>query len=399
MSGGSITELRRRNRDVVLRAIASGESVSRSQISRDTGLTGAAISRITRELIDAGLVKEGESIETKGQVGRRNICLELEDNGAFVVAVALTANVKSVSISDSRGQIVCQRSLENIPLENPNAVISAMTSMAREQIDESGIGKRRIVGCGISVAGIPDPETGNLIESEPLGWGALPLGPTFERALGMPVRVERRPVALLTAEMWRGAARGLNNIVLINNGLWLGGCVVSDGHVLTGPSNAVGQISHLTSGSDQTPCSCGGRGCLDVTASGISIVKKLSALTVSGSTDDGDLGARLRSLARYEKEDLPEVDEAFRQAGRQMGYAVDHLSVILGPELVLLAGETSRHPVFLEGVYETLRHLRPNCEEWPVKVSQITTDQSAVWLGLDAFVYTHTLDIEKLIAA
>ena len=138
---------------------------------------------------------------------------------------------------------------------------------------------------------------------------------------------------------------------------------------------------------------------MDVTASGISIVKELSDAEIPDVVQDGDLGTRLRALARYAGKDLPEVAAAFRYAGRQIGYAVDHLSVILGPELILLAGETSRHPVFLEGVHETLQELRPKRTEWPVKVSQITTDQSAVWLGLDAFVYSHTLDIEKLMAA
>ncbi|MDH3580897.1 MAG: MarR family transcriptional regulator, partial [Hyphomicrobiales bacterium] len=96
MNSGSTSGLRRRNRDIVLRTIAAQAPVSRTQISRQTGLTGAAVSRITRELIEAGLVKEGDSIPTKGQVGRRNIRLELGDEGAFVLGIALTVNVRSV---------------------------------------------------------------------------------------------------------------------------------------------------------------------------------------------------------------------------------------------------------------------------------------------------------------
>lgn len=399
MQGGSATELRRRNRDAVIRAIASETSISRSQIARQTGLTGAAISRITRELIDAGLVREGESIQTKGQVGRRNICLELGDHGAFVLAIALTANVNSVSISNSRGEIVGQQMLDHLPLGDPRLVIRQVCEAAETLLKSCAIERSRLVGCGVSVAGVVDPETGHLFTSEPLGWKDVALGAAFSDALNVPVRVERRPVALLTAERWRGAARGLDNIVLINNGLWLGGCVVADGRVLTGTANSVGQIAHMVVGGDDTLCACGRRGCLDATASGISILRKLKDVRLAGANPEDEPGARLRSLARHEGAGHPEVDEAFRAAGSQMGRAVDNLFALLDPQLVLLAGETSRHPAFLAGVHETLAALRPGQSDWPVKVSNITTDLSAVWVALDAFVFSHTLNIEKLMAA
>ncbi|MEM8688102.1 MAG: ROK family protein [Pseudomonadota bacterium] len=344
-------------------------------------------------------MREGESIETKGQVGRRNICLELGDHGAFVLAIALTANVKSVSISNSRGDIIGHRVLEELSLNDPKLVIKQVCEAAEALLKTCTIERSRLVGCGVSVAGVVDPETGFLVTSEPLGWKNVELGTAFSAALDIPVRVERRPVALLTAEMWRGAARRLDNIVLINNGLWLGGCVVADGRVLTGPANSVGQIAHMVVGGDDTLCSCGRRGCLDATASGISILRKLKHLNVAGSTADDEPGDRLRSLARYTGIDHPEVQAAFRGAGCQMGRAVDCLFALLQPELILLAGETSRHPAFLAGVHETLAASRPGEAEWPVKVSNITSDLSAVWVALDAFVFSHTLNIEKLKAA
>ncbi len=399
MQGGSATELRRRNRDAVIRAIASETSISRSQIARQTGLTGAAISRITRELIDVGLVREGDSIQTKGQVGRRNICLELGDQGAYVLAIALTANVNSVSISNSRGEIIGQRVLDHLPLGDPTLVIKQLCDAAEKLLQSSVIERSRLVGCGVSVAGIVDPETGHLFTSEPLGWSDVALGEAFAAALNVPVRIERRPVALLTAERWRGAARGLDNIVLINNGLWLGGCVVADGRVLTGAANSVGQIAHMVVGDDDTVCACGRKGCLDATASGISILRKLEDVRLADASPEEEPGARLRSLARYAGAGHPEVEEAFRAAGCQMGRAVDILFALLNPQLVLLAGETSRHPAFLAGVHETLDALRPDETEWPVKVSNITTDLSAVWVALDAFVFSRTLNIEKLMAA
>ena len=396
MNSGSTSGLRRRNRDIVLRTIAAQAPVSRTQISRQTGLTGAAVSRITRELIEAGLVKEGDSIPTKGQVGRRNIRLELGDEGAFVLGIALTVNVRSVSIGNSRGEIIERHSIEGLDLADPREVIDRLSEAARELVEASNVDRSRIVGCGVSVAGIADPDTGELIKSDPLGWDVVPLGPAFSDALDLPVRIEGRAVALLMAELWRGSAQGANNVVLINNGVWLGGAVVMDGCIMRGHSNMVGQIAHMAIKGEATPCACGRTGCLDAVASGAAILRRLEHIELPNAEQAKEPGDRLRALADCRDGKYPEIAATFKDAGRQLGYAVDALFSVLDPELVLLAGEAGRHPEYVAGVRETLGLVRPGEADWPVTVSQVSSDQSAIWLGLDAFVYSQSLDIEQL---
>lgn len=79
-----------------------------------------------------------------------------------------------------------------------------------------------------------------------------------------------------------------------------------------------------------------------------------------------------------------------------MGYAVDAIISILDPEQIVLTGATQRQQHYIKGIYETLAKIRANQENWPVKVSRVTSEQSAIWLGLSAFVFSPLLNIEQL---
>ncbi len=396
MTGGSTSGLRRRNRDIVLRTIASGGPVSRTQIARRSGLTGAAVSRITRELIDVGLVEEGASIPLKGQVGRRNIRLELGDKGAFVLGIALTANVRSVSIGNCRGEIVSQRKVTGVNMEQPEEAIRQLTKAALELIADTDFDSSRLVGCGVSIAGVADPDTGDLVRPHHLGWEARPLGGEFSEGLSLQVRVEARPIALLMAELWGGAAAGLRNVMLISNGIWIGGAIMLDGIILRGRNNMVGQIPHMKVAGSERRCACGRVGCLNAVASGTTVLEDLDHIRLRGADRQLEPGDRLQALAKLRGPEHTAIGDAFRSAGRHMGYAVDSFLEILDPELVLLAGSAGRHPEYLAGVRETLASLRPGEDDWPVMASIVTSDQSAIWLALEAFVYSQDLDIEQL---
>ena len=396
MAGGSINEMRRRNRDVVLKEIAASQPVSRTQIAQRTGLTGAAVSRITRELIEVGLVREGETVKVKGQVGRRNIGLELAGGGAYVLGIALTANVQSLSIGDSRGEIIGRRRVEGLDLNDPAATVDQLALEVDNLVRAAGIDPLRLVGCGFAVGGVVDPGAGVLCRSDPLGWHDVPLAPMASERLGLPVQLEGRAVAMLLAEQKEKASDARKNVVLISNGLWVGGAMMLDGRVVKGRSNMIGQIGHFAVGGDDTPCTCGRRGCLDAVASGLAILKELEPAGLPERGGARSPGDRLNQLVRQEGQAIPAVSAAFRRAGQKMGHAVDALLSILDPELILLTGTTHGHPEFIEGIRETLARIRPAEQDWPVKVSRVTSDQSAIWLGLNAFVYSPSLDIQRL---
>jgi len=172
--------------------------------------------------------------------------------------------------------------------------------------------------------------------------------------------------------------------------------MVLDGQVVKGQNNMIGQMGHFQVPGNISACSCGRTGCLDVSASGHYILRKIDNKALECIEPPREQGERLRNLAQNHDTNTSRVNTVFRKAGENMGYAVDAILSILDPEMILLTGVTHRQPEFINGIRNTLAKIRPMQTDWPITVSGATTNQAAIWLGLDAFLYSRSLDIEQL---
>jgi predicted NBD/HSP70 family sugar kinase len=86
------------NDTVVLAAIRRAEErLSRVELAAATGLSGQAISNITRRLLDAGLVREAGRPKGGG-LGKPRTLLELEPTGQYAVGVHLDPPVVTVVV-------------------------------------------------------------------------------------------------------------------------------------------------------------------------------------------------------------------------------------------------------------------------------------------------------------
>ena len=134
MSGSfrTSTGVRRQNRAVILRQIFQAKSLTRSELGEITDLTASGLSRILRELIDAGLVIEGEPIERKGVVGRRQTMLSIRPEGAYVFGIAVTANRRGVALMDASGQTVDRTDIPDADVTSSETAADRLAESASE---------------------------------------------------------------------------------------------------------------------------------------------------------------------------------------------------------------------------------------------------------------------------
>jgi glucokinase len=127
------------------------------------------------------------------------------------------------------------------------------------------------VVCGVGCGGPMLPGGATVSPLNIPQWRDFPLRDRLGDHLGLPVMVDNDAKALALGEGWRGAARGEPNFVAMVVSTGVGGGIVLEGRLLDGAGANAGHIGHVVVVPDGRRCACGGQGCLEAEASGLSI--------------------------------------------------------------------------------------------------------------------------------
>jgi glucokinase len=148
-------------------------------------------------------------------------------------------------------------------------------------------------------------------------WVRFPLRERLADQVGLVVAIDNDAKALALGEGWLGAARGSDNYLAMVVSTGVGGGLVVDGRLLDGEQGNAGHIGHVVVEPDGRACVCGGRGCLEAEASGLSIER------ITG-----------RPAAEA-------PDPVRRRTGMLVGRAVASTANLLDVELTVVAGSVA----------------------------------------------------------
>lgn len=127
---------------------------------------------------------------------------------------------------------------------------------------------RALTAVGLSVAGWLSRDRREVRTAANLGLAATPLAGLAGARLNCPVLVENDGNAAAFAEYVRGAGQPAEVLMLITLGTGVGGGIVVSGVLAGGSHGLAGEIGHLPIDPAGPACCCGGRGCLELYASG-----------------------------------------------------------------------------------------------------------------------------------
>jgi len=212
------------------------------------------------------------------------------------------------------------------------AVLALLEQMVAQ--GQQAVAPRPVRAVGLAVAGWLSADREHLIAAANLGVTGMPLRRELEQRLGVPVAVENDGNTAALAEARAGAGRSSRMLVMLTLGTGVGGGIVASGALLTGAAGLAGELGHLPSADDGPVCVCGGRGCLEVYASGPAVVRHVVEAGYAGP--GGVLTAE--DVVAAARAGEPEAVDALAVAGEAVGRAVARLVPVLNPDLVLLGG-------------------------------------------------------------
>ena len=388
------SDLGRANRRAVLGEIAINGTVTRTALAAHTGLTGASVSRITRELIDAGLVIEHQPEGEATGPGRRFVDLTLNPRGGYVLGIGLNLFQQSVTLADLHNRLVHRVDLGLPSVHDPEVVIGRLTEVAKDVIGSIGGGRTRLLGGSIAITGAADPSRGVVRESPILHWRDVDIGGRLAKALGLPMLVESLPNAIVTAETRFGVARGCRNVMLFNCALGIGAGLYIDGTVLRGRNFTAGVIANVPA------IDSDGMGLtLDETASGFGVLRRLG---ISPGPDGKRLAgneeaAKLLQVLQAGDEGEARYTAAIAAAGHTLGMAIRQFAGLISPEQVVLSGPMAQSAAYVAAVEEARTGGRgSDIAQLPIKVSALSPQAAARWLAIGEFLVNRDLDLDAL---
>lgn len=348
-SFGSTLEgnFRRLNRRLVLEAILSHQSISRTDLTQLTRLSASTVGLIVNELIAEGILAESGTAQSTR--GRKPIVVELQPRAATIVGIDLNELTGSVFDLESQPcmDYVSLPSKDHIEHHD---VIRLIQALLQKLPPETPLPR----GIGISVPGIVDTMSGHVLFSSNLGWADVPLGRLVAGETGLPVIVEPNRICLAMSEAWSGVARGIKNFIYFHVG-WrgVGAGLVMNGSVVRGAHHKAGEIGHLQVFADGPQCHCGKWGCLEMVATGRAIMQRVQ-MQLDRENRSNELPASFAELAEAARQGHDVYRQALEEAGRILGDSLASLVATTDPELVVLGGSTMAAKDVLLPVIEDL---------------------------------------------
>ena len=274
-------------------------------------------------------------------------------------------NLRAAIADTDTGQVYHQRKYPTLAVEGQEAVIQRIVQMIRELTQADGVAFEEIKGIGIGVPGTPDIETGviQLLPNLPGKWLNVPLQAIIEEQVQLPVALINDVRAITLGEWTFGAGRGAETVVCLAIGTGIGGGVVVNGQFHLGIGGTAGEFGHHVVEVDGLPCGCGGRGCLELYASGPAIaamgVKEVmhGHTTRIGELVNHDLNQiNVGTIVQAAQEGDQIAREILQRAGRYLGIAVGNILGVISPQKVIFGGGVSAAgDLLLAPILETVK--------------------------------------------
>ncbi|PYI54936.1 ROK family transcriptional regulator [Paenibacillus flagellatus] len=357
---GSFQLMKSLNRSLVLTTIRSAGPISRAEIAKRTALTPPTVTNIVNELIEEKFVVESEIGASSG--GRKPILLKLNAQAFSIVGVDVGVGAIKTMLTDLDANVIGESRRPLPPRPDAETFLDELKRAVAERIGEAGP-DRPVVGIGVGMHGLVNPEEGVSVFAPNLHLRQLPIRDSLEEAFSLPVYVENDVVAMALGEQWFGGGRETDHFICVNIGVGVGAGIVLNRTLFRGSSYSAGELGHTTVDLNGPRCSCGNYGCLQTLVSGPAIaewVQNEIALGRRSSLEPGEAG----SLGAITGERVYEAAlagdelalEAFRKAGRLLGIGLTNMIHTINPQKIILGGGVAQAgPLLTEPLAETVR--------------------------------------------
>jgi glucokinase-like ROK family protein len=345
----------------ILDEVRLGRSLARADLVARTGLGRAIVAQRIGELIERGLVAEGDVGPSTG--GRPPRQLTFRADAGHILVADLGATSIDVAVTTLDGRILGHYDEPSRVEAGPDVCLSRVEALFDQLLRTTDGVPGRLWGIGIGVPGPVEFQSGRPI-SPPImpGWDGYPIRERFAERYLAPVWVDN-DVNILALGEWRsGVAIGHDNVVVVKIGTGIGAGIISDGRMHRGAQGSAGDVGHIQVVDDPAVvCRCGNIGCLEALAGGAAFGQAGLAAARDGRSPRLRLALDQRGsvtaedVARAASFGDPVAVAMLQAAGRRVGSMLSSVVNFFNPSLIVIGGGVANSPdQLLAAIRETI---------------------------------------------
>ena len=342
MARSPIWASRPKTRGLVLDVIRAARTISRVELAAATGLTGATISEVVRELMSDDLVVEtGKGAPTGG---KPRTLVQLNPLARYSVGVQLERNTCVIVVVDLAGRQVARTSFQGVASMPPERALPLVASQVDALLTTAAVDREKVLGVGLVSYGPQDRRAGLLLTPQPTEeWLDYPVAQRLTESLGLPVLLDNDAAAAAIGEYWMGAVDPHSTYGCIYMATGIGGGVVVAGEVYRGSSSNSVEIGHISIDVNGDECTCGNVGCLENYAGPSALVRE--ALATPGLAQrlaldpaDADFLTEFARVAAAANAGDPAARGLVERSARYLGSAAVTMACLFDVDVIVLAG-------------------------------------------------------------
>jgi glucokinase-like ROK family protein len=327
----------------VLDFVRTHGSATRPNLVHATGLSRAVVTQRVAELLDHGLLVEGELGPSTG--GRSPRLLRFHAEAGHLLVADLGATSVDVAVADLAGTVLTHVQEPCDIAAGPEEVLDRVEELFVRSLVSAEPRAVPLWGIGIGVPGPVEFESGRPVAPPIMpGWDRYAVRERFAK-YNVPVWVDNDVNIMALGERRAGIAQGHDNVVFIKIGTGIGAGIIIGGTLHRGTQGCAGDVGHMQLTDDPAVvCRCGNVGCLEALAGGAALGRDAEAAARSGRS--GFLATLLEEKGSLEARDVtkgathgdPICVELLTNAGRLVGHMLASVVNFYNPSLIVIGG-------------------------------------------------------------
>ncbi|MCP1426467.1 MULTISPECIES: ROK family transcriptional regulator [Paenibacillus] len=340
---GTPQYIRNLNENLIMDALIIQGTMSRADISRQTGLSKPTVSLAVEHLIDRNLVREMGPADNAQ--GRKATLIRFNETAYYVCGIDIGATRIRIALSDLNGEIIAYRTYPMVVQEAYERAEATMLELLRshmnELLDENHLNWDQIQCIGFGIPGVVLPESGriNRIVDPLAGLEEAFSLESLSGAFPCEVILENDVNLAALGEYRSGVAAGYPLFVFFSIGTGTGAGIMVHGQLLRGLGGLTGEIAEMLVDD--------GRRLEEVlSADGLMQLAKDyldqhdELLLEAADSGADDLHRHLTPEKLFEAARSGEVEalDILQQYSQKIASALRQISVVLAPDLIVLGG-------------------------------------------------------------